>query len=91
MDAVINGQRVLPDGTAPCHSVDKRVSKNPEGYPPSQDQQNPAIASSDVAGHALVVWHDTGHYNPDTDSGIWGRFWVPTEQVMLPLVLRGWP
>ena len=49
------------------------------------------MASSDVAGHALVVWHDTGHYNPDTDSGIWGRFWVPTEQLMLPLVLRGWP
>jgi hypothetical protein len=63
------------------------VSKDPEEYPPSTDQQNPALAWGGVAGHALAVWHDTGHYDPDTDSGIWGRFWVPIERVMLPPVL----
>ena len=67
------------------------MSKDPDGYPPSEDQDYPAIAYNADAGHALVVWQDSGHYNPpDTDEGIWGRFWVPIERVMLPLVMRSW-
>jgi hypothetical protein len=87
---VINGQRVLPDGTVYNPSVDKRVSRDPGSYPPSQDQYNPAIACSPDAGHALVVWQDAGHYAPDTDTGIWGRFWMPTERVLLPVVMCAW-
>lgn len=56
--------------------------------PPSHQHAYPAIAYSADAGQALVVWQDIGHYDPDTDAGIWGRFWVPTERVLLPLVLR---
>ena len=50
----------------------------------------PAMAYNTNADHALVVWQDSGHYAPDTDEGTWGRFWVPVERVMLPLVMRGW-
>ena len=85
---MINGQRVLPDGTVHNPSADLRVSQDPGSYPPSQDQTHPAIAYSPAAGHALVVWQDTGHYAPDTDTGIWGRLWTPTRRVLLPLILR---
>ena len=68
--------------------MDKRVSKDPGSLPPSEDQVHPAIAYG--SGHALAVWQDVGHHDPDSDSGIWGRFWVPTERVVLPLVLRAW-
>jgi hypothetical protein len=88
VDRVINGQRVLSDGKVHHPGADERVSRDPQGYPPSQDQFAPAIAYSPHAGHALVVWQDTGHHDPDTDDGIWGRLWVPTERVLLPLVIR---
>jgi hypothetical protein len=77
VDRFIYGQRALSDGTVHHPSADKRVFKDPEGHPPSQDQCAPAIAYIPNAGH----------YDPETDDGIWGRFRVPTERALLPLVL----
>ena len=88
MGSYIGGQRVLPDGTVHGVTCDQRISVDPPAYPPSINQTFPAIAYDPSAAHALVVWSDQGHYDPDIDPGIWGRLWVPLERVWLPLVLQ---